>query len=41
MKTRQGFLDYEGVDLDAYREQRLAAFAALLRNIGRAREPVV
>ena len=41
MKTAQGFLNYEGVDLDAYREQRLATFATLLRQSGLARDPVV
>jgi 3-hydroxybutyryl-CoA dehydrogenase len=41
MKTSQGFLDYKGLDLDAYREQRLAAFASLLRQFGLARHPVV
>jgi 3-hydroxybutyryl-CoA dehydrogenase len=41
MKTAQGFLNYEGIDLDAYREQRLAAFALLLRQSGLARDPVV
>jgi 3-hydroxybutyryl-CoA dehydrogenase len=40
MKTGQGFMNYEGVDLAAYREQRLAAFAAALRAMGLAREPV-
>ena len=41
LKTRQGFLNYEGVDIDAYREKRLAAFADALRRMGLAREPVV
>lgn len=41
LKTRRGFLNYEGVDLEAYREERLAAFAALLRGFGLAREPVL
>ena len=41
MKTAQGFLNYEGVDLEAYREQRLAAFASLLRQSGLTRDPVV
>jgi len=40
MKTGQGFMNYEGIDLAAYREQRLAAFAAALRAMGLAREPV-
>ena len=41
MKTSQGFLDYKGLDLDAYREQKLAAFASLLRQFGLVRHPVV
>ena len=40
MKTGQGFMNYEGVDLAAYREKRLAAFAAALRAMGLARKPV-
>ncbi len=41
LKTRQGFLNYDGVDVDAYREKRLSAFAESLRRLGLAREPVV
>ena len=41
MKTGRGFLDYSGVDLDAYREGRLSAFADLLRGMGLARAPVL
>jgi 3-hydroxybutyryl-CoA dehydrogenase len=41
MKTSQGFLDYKGLDLDDYREERLAAFASLLRQFGLARGPVI
>lgn len=41
LKTRSGFLDYEGVDVEAYREKRLTAFADSLRRLGLAREPVV
>jgi 3-hydroxybutyryl-CoA dehydrogenase len=41
MKTGRGFLDYTGVDLDAYREGRLSAFADLLRGMGLARAPVL
>lgn len=41
LKTRQGFLNYEGVDIDAYREKRLAAFADSLRRLGLARKPVL
>ncbi|HEY1413449.1 MAG TPA: 3-hydroxybutyryl-CoA dehydrogenase [Rhodopila sp.] len=41
MTTGRGFLDYEGVDLAAYREGRLSAFADLLRGMGLARPPVI
>ena len=41
MKTGRGFLDYTGVDLDAYKEGRLSAFADLLRGMGLARAPVL
>jgi 3-hydroxybutyryl-CoA dehydrogenase len=41
MTTGSGFLDYAGLDIAAYREQRLAAFADLLRNMGLARPPVL
>jgi len=41
LKTRQGFLNYDGVDVDAYREQRLAAFAQSLERLGLARKPVL
>lgn len=41
LKTRQGFLNYDGVDVDAYREKRLAAFAESLRRLGLARKPVL
>jgi len=40
MKTGQGFMNYDGVDQAAYREQRLAAFASALRAMGLARAPV-
>jgi 3-hydroxybutyryl-CoA dehydrogenase len=40
MKTGEGFMNYEGIDQAAYREKRLAAFAAALRAMGLAREPV-
>ena len=40
MKPGQGFMNYDGVDLAAYREKRLAAFASALRAMGLAREPV-
>ena len=41
MRTGAGFLDYSGLDLDAYREQRLAAMVDMLRHFGLARPPVV
>jgi 3-hydroxybutyryl-CoA dehydrogenase len=41
MRTGAGFLDYAGLDLDAYREQRLAAMVELLRHLGLARPPVL
>jgi len=41
MRTGAGFLDYSGLDVDAYREQRLAAMVELLRHFGLARPPVL
>ncbi len=41
MTTGRGFLDYKGVDMAAYREGRLSAFADLLRGMGLARAPVI
>jgi 3-hydroxybutyryl-CoA dehydrogenase len=41
MRTGSGFLDYTGLDIDAYREQRLAALVELLRHFGLARAPVL
>lgn len=41
MKTGRGFLDYEKLDLDSHRLERLAAFAALLRGLGLVRPPVM
>ena len=41
LRDRKGFLDYEGLDLDVYREERLAAFATLLNTFGLARPPVL
>ena len=41
MRTGAGFLDYSGLDVDAYREQRLAAMVDLLRHLGLARPPVL
>lgn len=41
MRTGAGFLDYSGLDVDAYREQRLAALVDMLRHFGLARPPVI
>ena len=40
-RERAGFLDYSGLDIDAYRRQRLAAFAAQLRHMGALRPPAL
>jgi 3-hydroxybutyryl-CoA dehydrogenase len=39
LTTRKGFLDYDTLDLDAYRAERLAAFVAMLRFLGLNRPP--
>jgi 3-hydroxybutyryl-CoA dehydrogenase len=41
LRTGSGFLDYSGLDVDAYREQRLAALVDMLRHFGLARPPVL
>ena len=41
LRDRAGFLDYAGLDIDAYRRRRLTAFIALLKHVGVARPPVV
>jgi 3-hydroxybutyryl-CoA dehydrogenase len=41
MRTGAGFLDYSGLDVDVYRERRLAAMVDMLRHFGLARPPVV
>ncbi|HEU0062976.1 MAG TPA: 3-hydroxybutyryl-CoA dehydrogenase [Hyphomicrobiaceae bacterium] len=41
LKTGKGFMRYEGLDLDAYRRQRLAAFGKLLGHLGLMRPPVL
>lgn len=41
LRTGQGFLDYTDMDVDAYREQRLATFVGLLRHFELARPPVL
>ena len=41
LSTRQGFLDYSTMDVDAYREARLMAFVDLLKHFELARKPVI
>jgi 3-hydroxybutyryl-CoA dehydrogenase len=41
MRTGAGFLDYSGLDIEGYREQRLATLVGLLRHFGLARPPVL
>ena len=41
MKTGQGFYDWSGRDVDAYRRQRLGEFLGLLRHLGQAKPPVL
>ncbi|MEK9285250.1 3-hydroxybutyryl-CoA dehydrogenase [Bradyrhizobium sp. ISRA442] len=41
LRTGAGFLDYSGLDLDAYRGERLKAMVDLLRHFGLARPPVL
>src|ERR1700743_2270077 len=41
MRTGAGFLDYSGLDIKNYREQRLATLVDLLRHFGLARPPVM
>jgi len=41
LRTGAGFLDYSGLDVDAYREQRLAQLIDMLRHFGLARPPVI
>jgi hypothetical protein len=41
LSTRQGFLDYEGLDVEAYRRDRLKAFVAMLEQLGIATPPVL
>jgi 3-hydroxybutyryl-CoA dehydrogenase len=40
MRSGRGFLDYENMDVDAFRTDRLRAFVALLRMIGMTRPPL-
>jgi 3-hydroxybutyryl-CoA dehydrogenase len=41
MRTGAGFLDYSGLDVDAYREKRLSELVDMLRHFGLARPPVL
>ena len=41
LTTGKGFLDYEGLDMEAYRAERLKAFVDMLRFMGLARPPVL
>jgi 3-hydroxybutyryl-CoA dehydrogenase len=41
LKTGQGFLNYENLDLDAYRRERLKAFAQILGQLGLVKPPVL
>jgi 3-hydroxybutyryl-CoA dehydrogenase len=39
LRTRQGFMSYEALDVEAYRQQRLRAFVRLLEHLGLMRPP--
>jgi 3-hydroxybutyryl-CoA dehydrogenase len=41
LTTRKGFLDYETLDIEAYRADRLKAFVAMLGHLGLTRPPVL
>ena len=41
LTTGKGFLDYEGLDIEAYRAERLKAFIGMLRFMDLARPPVL
>jgi 3-hydroxybutyryl-CoA dehydrogenase len=41
LTTRKGFLDYENLDLEAYRAERLKGFVAMLGFLGLTRPPVL
>lgn len=41
LKTQRGFLNYEGMDVDAYRAERLKAFVAMLNHFGLVKPPVL
>lgn len=39
LRTRQGFMDYTGMDVPAYQQERLAAFVAMLRHLDKMPVP--
>jgi 3-hydroxybutyryl-CoA dehydrogenase len=41
LTTRKGFLEYEALDLESYRRERLKAFVAMLGFLGLTRAPVL
>jgi 3-hydroxybutyryl-CoA dehydrogenase len=41
LKTGRGFLDYEGLDIEFYRRERLEALVGMLRFLGHTRPPVL
>ncbi len=41
LTTRKGFLDYEGLDLDAYRAQRMKEFIGMLGFLDLVKPPVL
>lgn len=41
LRTRSGFLNYDQMDVDAYRRERLAAFLLSLQNAGLAKPPSI
>jgi 3-hydroxybutyryl-CoA dehydrogenase len=41
LRTGEGFLDYSGLDVDAYREQRLSTFVDLLKHFQLQKPPVL
>lgn len=41
LRTSQGFLDYDGMDVEAYRNGRLAELATQLQRMGLSKPPVL
>jgi 3-hydroxybutyryl-CoA dehydrogenase len=41
LRTGAGFLDYSGMDVDAYRDKRLTELVNMLQHVGLARPPVI